>query len=228
MRKNIGEPLVGLIFHGIGTPGRKLESGEAPYWVSIKQFEKILDQVQTSPNAKQVRISFDDATASDYEIALPRLLDRGLTANIFVPTGRIGQVGSLDTNQICTLQEMGMTIGSHGIAHVNWSRLSSTALAEELSVSRETLMSILAAPVTTAGIPFGAYNARVLRAMRQAGYDVAFSSDQGWMSSTAFLRPRTSVRAEMSDTDVEAILVGWLPFRQRIRRSVSMMRRRWL
>ena len=222
------EPLIGLIFHGIGTPRRKLEPGEAPYWVSINQFEAILDQMQASPNANRVRLSFDDANASDHDIALPRLLARGLTADIFVPTGRIGEVGSLDTNQICALQDMGMTIGSHGVAHVDWSLLSSTALAEELSVSRMTLMTILAVPVTTAGIPFGAYDARVLRAMRRAGYDVAFSSDRGRMSSTAFVRPRTSVRADMSRADIEAILEGWFPFGKSVRRSIRMIWRRWL
>ena len=47
-----------------------------------------------------MRISFDDGNASDLEIGLPALLERGLTATFFVLAGRLGRPGSLDADEV--------------------------------------------------------------------------------------------------------------------------------
>lgn len=222
------ETATGLIFHGIGLPRRDLEPGEACYWISVARFERILDQVQAAPCPDRIRLSFDDGNASDHDIALPRLLARGLRADFFVLTGRIGQKGSLSADQIRALAAAGMAVGSHGVAHLNWRQLDEAALGAELAGSRAALEALLARPVTTAGIPFGAYDARVLRALRRAGYAVAYSSDRGRMRTDAFLRPRTSVRTAMNDLELAAILAHRMSLGQRMRRTIGMTRRRWL
>ena len=222
------ETAIGLIFHGIGIPGRDLEPGEAPYWISTDSFERILDQAQAILHPDWLRLSFDDGNASDYDIALPRLLARGLSADFFVLTGRIGQKGSLSVDQIHALAAAGMTVGSHGIAHLDWRRLDRAALEVELAGSRAALEALLECPVTTAGIPFGAYDARVLRALHRAGYGVAYSSDRGRMRTDAFLRPRTSVRAGMNSLELAAVLADRIPIGQRARRAIGMICRRWL
>ncbi len=75
---------VGMIFHGVGAPGRELESGEAPYWISRELFLRVLDRVAADPQPGRIRLSFDDGNASDHDIALPALLARGLRADFFV------------------------------------------------------------------------------------------------------------------------------------------------
>lgn len=217
---------VGLIFHGIGTPGRDLEPGEAPYWVSVAQFEAVLDRIAALADPGRIRISFDDGNASDHDIALPRLLARGLAADFFVLSGRLGRPGSLDAAQVRELQAAGMTIGSHGIAHLNWRNLDDAALEDELVGSRRALEAVTGRQVTTAGIPFGSYDARVLRALRRAGYAAAFSSDRGDMDQHAFLRPRTSITGAMAAEDIPAILSGRLPLPARLRRGIGMTRKR--
>jgi peptidoglycan/xylan/chitin deacetylase (PgdA/CDA1 family) len=187
---------VGLIFHGIGTPGRPLEPGEAPYWIPAARFEAILDRIAALADPGRIRLSFDDGNASDHDIALPALRARGLAAEVFVLSGRIGQPGSLSAAQIRALLAAGMTIGSHGVAHVDWRGLDAAGLAAELAGSRAALEAVCGRPVTRAAIPFGRYDARVLRALRRAGYACAFSSDGGPMDPGAFLRPRSSVRAD--------------------------------
>lgn len=220
------ERQIGLIFHGIGAPGRVLESGEARYWISVAQFEDMLDKIRTHPQPDRFRISFDDGNMSDHDIALPRLIALGLRADFFVLSGRIGLAGSLDTAQILALRDAGMVIGSHGVAHRDWRRLDDSALTAELSGSRSTLEAVCRQPVTAAGIPFGSYDARVLTALRRAGYKAAYSSDRGKMNPTAFLRPRTSVKATMSPADIAAILSGQMPALLRLRRMIGMARRR--
>ena len=132
----MGETAIGLIFHGIGTPERVLEPGEAPYWISVARFDAILDQVQAAPRPDRIRLSFDDGNASDHDIALPRLLARGLAADFFVLSGRIGQPGSLSAGQICALAAADMGIGSHGIAHRDWRRTGAADLEAEVTGSR--------------------------------------------------------------------------------------------
>lgn len=222
------EPRIGIIFHGIGTPGRSLEPGEAPYWITRDFFAEVLEKVVNLPDPKVVRISFDDSNLSDLEIGLPMLMERGLKADFFVLTGRVGQGGSLDHAGITALQSAGMGIGSHGIAHLDWSKLDEAALMDELATSRSVLEGLCGRPVQLAGIPFGAYNFRVLRALKRAGYKAAYSSDGGRMNANAFLRPRTSICAGMGFAEIDAILAGAMGWSRRLRRMVGMARKNLL
>ena len=220
--------MIGLNFHGIGTPDRTLETGEAPYWLSKTQFINILDQVAATPDPGAYVITFDDGNLCDHDIALPALIERGLHATFFVLSGRIGMAGSLGREHVTALRDAGMAIGSHGIAHVAWPDLDDAALEKELKHSRAVLEDICCHPVTQAGIPFGLYNARVLRALRRTGYTAAFSSDAGTMNPATFLRPRTSLRGDMTSAQTDAILAHRLPPLKRLRRAIGMTKRRYL
>jgi peptidoglycan/xylan/chitin deacetylase (PgdA/CDA1 family) len=215
---------IGVLFHGIGTPGRALEPGEAPYWISVETFEDVLDRVAASRLRERIQLSFDDGNASDHDIALPRLLQRGLTADFFVLAGRIDTPGSLSAAQIRAMAAAGMGIGSHGVAHLDWRSLSDAELEAEAAGSRDLIGQVLGRPVTTAGIPFGSYDDRVLTALRRAGYEAVYSSDRGLMDPTAFLRPRNSVRAGLRPRQITALVEGRLSLPRRIYRSVAFWR----
>ncbi|WP_171189070.1 polysaccharide deacetylase family protein [Ruegeria sp. HKCCC2117] len=219
--------LAGINFHGIGTPQRDLEPGEGPYWLSLRQFHEVLDRIAAAPDPTRFTITFDDSNLSDHDIALPALVERGLRGRFFVLTGRIGQAGSLGTAHLRALSDAGMTIGSHGIRHVAWTGLDKAELARELQDSRTQLEDICGHPVTEAGIPFGLYDARVLRGLQAAGYTAAWSSDGGRFRQDAFLRPRTSLQGSMNSSDLDAILSGRMAPLRRLRRAVGMVRKRW-
>lgn len=217
---------IGLIFHGLGDPQRNLEPGEAPFWISVARFEAILDRILALPDPGAVRISFDDGNISDLSIALPRLLARGLTADFFVLTGRLDQPGSLSRGDLTALAQAGMRIGSHGIDHLNLRHCPADQLAREVTLSRQVLTQALGQPIREFSIPFGAYNAPVLAAIRSAGYDAAWTSDRGTMAENVFLRPRTSVRAGMDDAAIDRILKGQIGWAEAARRRLGMLRRR--
>ncbi len=185
---------VGLVFHGIGTPKRDLEHGEASCWISVQKFVDILDWITTLPDPSQVHISFDDGNLSDIEIALPHLIARGLQAEFFVVTGRIGTAGSLSVSNIQDLQAAGMEIGSHGVDHVDWRKLNRDQLASELEVSRDRLADICGRTIVSAAIPYGEYNGRVFRGLKEAGYTSAYNSDTGKINTKRLFKPRTSIR----------------------------------
>jgi peptidoglycan/xylan/chitin deacetylase (PgdA/CDA1 family) len=209
-------------FHGIGQPRRDLETGEAPFWVSNDLFRRVLDSIAEHPERQNLSITFDDSNDSDIEIALPELLMRGLTASFFVLTGRLGKRGSLSRSDVAHLQTCGMAIGSHGTDHSDLTALSPQRLADELTQSRSTLEEICGTSLGGFAIPFGRYNRRVLRAVRDAGFAIAFSSDGGIAFEDRFLRPRRSMRSDMQGAEIDAILDGRMPPLRQLRRAVGM------
>ena len=109
-----------LTVHGIGRASRPLDPGEDRTWISVEQFELVLDAVV---GRSDVRLTFDDGNASDVEIGLPRLLERGLSAEFFVLAGLLGEPGRLGAADVRELHRAGMRVGSHGWAHRDWRRI---------------------------------------------------------------------------------------------------------
>lgn len=178
-----------VCFHGIGTPGRSVDDAEARYWVTHDDYLRILDEVAGWP---AVALSFDDGNASDVEIGLPALVERGLSATFFVLAGRLGAPGSLTADAVRGLVEAGMPVGSHGMDHVSWRGLTDRLRERELVEAREAIAAI-AGPVTQAALPRGQYDRTALRWLRRLGYETVFTSDARPARAGAWLQPRYSV-----------------------------------
>ena len=219
-----------LNFHGIGEPrqaARSLGQGEADYWISVDTFRVIMDRIAEAISSGQsVGITFDDGNRSDIEVGLPVLLERGLTASFFVLAGRLGSPGSLDSEEVQTLAAAGMTIGSHGHDHVDWRRLDHAGTVAEFMTARQRLEAIVGAPVDQAAIPFGAYDRRVLTALRRHGYRCVFTSDGG-RAGAGWLRARTTVRRDMKVATIDRILSGRESVGHRGRRKLGQLKKRF-
>ena len=209
-------------FHGIGAARRMLEPGEARYWLDEQRFCAMLDRIAAHAERGLLRLTFDDGNISDLAIAAPELDKRGLRAAFFVLAGRIGRPGSLAGADIRELLAMGMEIGSHGFDHVDWTGLSPRRLEQQLRGSRQVIEDVAGVAVRAAAIPFGRYNAAVIRALRAAGYSQAYSSDGGDASALAYPRPRRTIVSDMSAIEAEAVLAGRMPWPRRAGRWVSM------
>jgi peptidoglycan/xylan/chitin deacetylase (PgdA/CDA1 family) len=179
-----------LNFHGLGEPAGDISASEKQCWIDPKFFADILDAIKERTD---VELTFDDANESDYTIALPLLKGRKLVARFFVVADRIGKKGYLSKEQIQPLRAEGMTIGSHGMRHLPWARLSEPQLNEELLEARERLQQISGAAMTEAACPFGSYNRRVLSKLRQSGYRKVYTSDGGPAKKDAWLQPRNTI-----------------------------------
>ncbi len=209
-------------FHGIGAAQRVLERGEARYWLDEGRFRDMLDRIAAHAERGLLRLTFDDGNISDLAIAAPEVKGRGMRATFFVLAGRIGQPSSLSGADIRELLAMGMEIGNHGFDHVDWTSLSPRRLEQQLRCSRAAIEDVAGAAVRVAAMPFGRYNAAVIRALSAAGYAEVYSSDGGSAAPAAFVKPRKTVVADMSDMEVDAMLAGRLPWPRRARRWVSM------
>lgn len=211
-----------LNLHGLGTPPGPLEPGEAPYWISPDLLRETLAIARRHADRVQPRFTFDDSNRSDLEIGAPILAEAGHTATHFVLAARLEAPHYLDAAALRELRGMGHGIGNHGARHVDWTACDDAGLAAELHEARDTIAAAAGAPVREAGIPFGRYDARVLRALRAAGYARAHTSDGGAVRGSPWLVPRTSLRADMGPADIEAILLGREPWPRKLRRRLSM------
>ncbi|WP_229068351.1 polysaccharide deacetylase family protein [Actinoplanes sp. DH11] len=200
------DTVINICFHGIGTPQRELEPGEDRYWISEDLYHAVLDEIRGWPS---VRISFDDGNASDAEIGLPGLVERGLSADFFVLAARLDKPGSLSTDQIRTLMRAGMTIGTHGMWHKPWRGMDEATSDTELVTAREQIAAVTGTAVDTAACPLGRYDRQLLTRMRSLGYARVFTSDRRRARGGDWLQPRYSVRRDDTPASLRAeALVG--------------------
>lgn len=205
--------MINICFHGIGTPRRSLEPGEAQYWITEDFYEAVLVEVAARGD---VRLSFDDSNVSDVEVGLDGLLRHKLTATFFVIAGRLDQPGSLSTQQVRSLRARGMTIGSHGMDHVPWRSLSDEAQQREYVDARQVLTGVLGAPVDQAALPLGQYERRTLNRLRQLGYTHVHTSDRRPSSPSSWLQHRFSLRSDDTLDSLRQDVLEAAPLSQRV------------
>ncbi|MBC2931413.1 polysaccharide deacetylase family protein [Nocardioides sp. zg-1228] len=214
MRRGSAARVVHLCFHGIGRPARDLEDGEEPYWITADTYQRVLDEVAGDP---RVRLSFDDGNASDLEIGLPALVERGLTATFYVLAARLDRPGSLARGDVRELSRAGMTIGSHGMDHRPWRGLLPAGVRRELVEARAILAEAAGQQVDRAALPLGRYDRRTLGHLRRLGYASVASSDRRWSTDSAWLQPRFSVRSHDTPHSVRREMLTPQPLGQRVR-----------
>jgi peptidoglycan/xylan/chitin deacetylase (PgdA/CDA1 family) len=194
-----------LTVHGIGPAVRVLDPGEDGSWVTVEQFERVLDAVV---GRNDVRLTFDDGNISDVEIGLPRLLERGLSAEFFVLAGLLGEQGRLNAADVRRLHDAGMGVGSHGWAHRDWRRIEPSLHSQEFGDSCRVLGELTGRTVSRVAIPFGSYDRHVLHHLRRTGITCAFTSDGGRARPDSWLQPRTSLRADLGREWIRSVLDG--------------------
>jgi peptidoglycan/xylan/chitin deacetylase (PgdA/CDA1 family) len=144
--------------------------------VSVRELLAAADRGQAG---RLVGLTFDDGYEDFATRVVPTLMRYGFTATVYVIAGRIGEHNAWDpdgprkelmtANQIRAVAAAGMEIGSHSWWHV---RLPATDdLTEEVGRSRSALAEVIDADVTGFCYPYGDVDARVVRAVREAGYD---------------------------------------------------------
>ena len=183
---------VSVCLHGVGLEPTVYTSEDAPYWITPDHLERVLDLVQGRP---EVELTLDDGFSSDVDIVLPALVERGLRASFYIPAGRIGLPGSVSATGLGELLDAGMTVGSHGYDHVDWRRITAHGALREFATARAILEDIIQVDVTEVACPFGAYDARTLRRLREHGYRRVLTSDRGRAAPDSWLQPRLTVTA---------------------------------
>lgn len=207
-------------FHGLGAPPIPIDADEQPFWLSREQYREAL--VALRQQSDGFLVTFDDGNLSDIEIGLPELRE-GEEAIVFVCADRIGSEGYLSAPQLRQIAAMpNVRLGSHGCAHRSWREARGVQRDREIRESKRIIEQHSDAPVRDAGIPFGDYDGSVLRAIRQAGYTTAYSSDGGPRMVDADLVPRLSLRGDRPVESQVADLLGATGFAARAKQEAKL------
>ena len=188
-----------LTFHSIGPLARQTEEDEMRYNVSAELFAEWMATV--SRYRPQCLVAFDDGNKSDIEIALPILKKHNIAAKFFPIINQIGKQDYMTWDDVRSLMNAGMQIGSHGLDHVAWTECAPDQLLSELQHSRETLQQQLKTPIYCAAAPFGAISPHVYRAARKAGYTKLYTSTPRSSFTATNLVPRYSVQSNTTPAD---------------------------
>jgi peptidoglycan/xylan/chitin deacetylase (PgdA/CDA1 family) len=183
--------IVHLLFHGVGVPAAGVRADDEAYFVSRDLLLAVLDELRDDPRRE---VSFDDGYDSDINVALPALLERGMSARFFPLAGQLGQRGRVDADALRELTRAGMAVGSHGMRHRSWRGMNPGVRREELVEARRILSAAAGAPIDAAACPFGDYDRSALTALRDQGYGTVYTSDRRRARVGAWLQPRYTVR----------------------------------
>lgn len=131
--------------------------------------------------ARPVIITFDDAYTSVHARAWPLLRAHAMTATVFVVAAQVGGTNAWDAQaaperllsaeEIHAMQDGGIEFQSHTQTHARLPTLTRAVMREELLASRESLQSLLGAPVNVIAYPYGAHSAEVAEVAREVGYE---------------------------------------------------------
>jgi peptidoglycan/xylan/chitin deacetylase (PgdA/CDA1 family) len=160
------------------------------------------------------------------DIALPRLVKRGLKAEFFILAGRLGEAGRVGRGGVRDLLRAGMTVGSHGWAHRDWRKISPEEAEEEISEANQVIAELTGEPVSRVAIPYGSYDRHVLYRLRRARLATVYTSDGGRRRANSWLQPRNSLRHDLDDAWISEVLDFAPPLPRRARLAAARTAKR--
>lgn len=211
-----------LLFHSISSPGKFFQNAISDdsfirglhYLSNNYSILKVNQSGEFSgydPKKINVLLTFDDGFIDNYALAAPILARFKMSAVFFViaeclPVGRppsfitnkLGEYFRLEayktftTVQAQELLAMGMTIGSHGNRHLDYSKLSVEAGLEDADESKKVIEAELNEPIQSFAFPWGKYRDHQLNSLSHA-YRRIFTTEHGFNSIDDFVFHRNEV-----------------------------------
>jgi peptidoglycan/xylan/chitin deacetylase (PgdA/CDA1 family) len=191
------------------------------------------ESVLEPPAPRTLAVTFDDAFASVLERAAPILDQFQVPATVFAPTAYMeagslswpgvdhwastphaSEMRALSWDQLGALAERGWEIASHTRTHPRLTGLDDGRLSEELTGSREDLLTHLGRTSDAIAYPYGDVDARVARSAERAGYRAGAALS----SRLARLGPLRAPRVGIYNAD------AWWRFRCKSARTTRLLR----
>jgi len=192
---------VTLMYHSV-RPGRG--TADWTWAVSQQRFDEQMELLQqdgwrtctvselAAPGPlpdKSVAITFDDGYQDNHQ-AFMSLARRGMRGTLFMVSSDVGGRASwqgedgsgrpmLDKTQLLEMLAAGMEVGCHTRSHPRLTQLDDHRLRDEVSGGRNELQDQIDAKVNSFAYPYGDYDARVVDAVREAGFAAACVTRSG-------------------------------------------------
>lgn len=145
--------------------------------LSIEEFYACYTGEMKKPN-KCVLITFDDGYKDNYTYAYPILKELNFKAVVFTITKYSKRSGSafLNEAELKELDKNGVSIESHTENHLPLTSESYEQQIETIVQAKEYLQKLLGREVKYIAYPYGRYNDDTLKAVKTAGYSMAFTA----------------------------------------------------
>jgi peptidoglycan/xylan/chitin deacetylase (PgdA/CDA1 family) len=166
----------------------------------------LLDARARGEERGMVALTFDDGYADFLTGALPVLRRRQCGATVFVVAGRLGGENAwepfgprkplLDADGIRRVAAEGVEVASHGMAHLDLTKVTDDELRTEVEVSRLRIAELVGASVESVEgfcYPYGFADERVVAAVRAAGYRYACAIAPGPAGAGDLALPRVHI-----------------------------------
>ena len=195
--------------------------------ITVRELASLLRAGDAASLRRKFALTFDDGAKSCFEHAYPVLSEIGCTATFYVLTSCIGGSSNwrnkmrsfemMNAEELLELFGQGFEIGSHGRNHVDLTALTVDEIDAQMVESRATLSSMIGAEVSTFAYPYGLFDARVVKAVRDAGYIAACSVLRGAAqdSQHTFALKRIMVTEGTSRLRLRYFMSGLLDFEYR-------------
>lgn len=194
MYHNIGQPPEGAKLRGLyvrkGAFARQMWLLRLLGYKGISMSEA-MPYLRGEKSGRVAAITFDDGYLDTLEAALPVLNTVGFSATCYFVSGRSGQYNDWDAaslnvqkklmtdDQIKAWQAAGMEVGAHSRTHPRLTGCTDEELQIELAASKTDLEKLTGSTVTQFCYPYGDLDARVAKAVLNAGYTAATTVQRG-------------------------------------------------
>ncbi|AKQ75433.1 polysaccharide deacetylase [Bacillus licheniformis WX-02] len=131
------------------------------------------------PSDKCVLITFDDGYTDNFEKAYPILKGYGMKATIFMIGKSVGGKNHLTEKQMNEMRRNGISIQSHTIHHVELNGLAPGQQLDEMTRSKALFDRMFSQNTVMLSYPVGRYNEDTLKLAKQAGYQMAVTTEPG-------------------------------------------------
>jgi peptidoglycan/xylan/chitin deacetylase (PgdA/CDA1 family) len=203
--------IVFLMYHELGQPGRSTchpEAGYLRYVVPASDFQQHMERLASEGwrgqkvtqciNAfreKTVCITFDDGCETDLTLAAPLLNRLGFGATSYITVEYLGRPGYMSQAQARELHAAGVEIGCHSLTHPYLTDIDDERLREETRTAKDRLEQIAGVRVDHFSCPGGRWDARVIHAVKQAGFRTMATSRTGvnFSSTNPFTLARVAI-----------------------------------
>lgn len=166
--------------------------------VNLDDVSNILNGTKVFEN-DVVALTFDDGFEDFYLNALPILTQYKIPSTLFVVSNQLGNTNNwmsernfparklISKQQLITIKESGVVIGSHTRSHLKLNELSDdrALIDQEIKASKIELEEILKQPVKHFAYPFGKFNDIVVDTVQKADYTSACTTKSGFNRENA-------------------------------------------
>lgn len=217
-----------LMYHAIDTPRGAAEARYCVTPAAFREqmaylshaglnpipLSQLIDSLKSEKAISQnsVAVTFDDGFECFQRNALPVLTEFGIPATLFAVAGKLGHTNSwmqakgwperrlMDAGDLRAVQADGVTIGCHALSHTPLTTTSDSDLMKETLDARHILSEAIGTDVTLFAYPNGAQGERERRAVANAGFVAACSTEPGFNGHHADLFALRRIDIYGSDT----------------------------